>query len=322
MTQQRRWETRTLGRTNLDVTIIGIGGAWLGHQGDGTFDERTGVETVLRGLESGMNFIDTSGAYIGGRSEQFIGIALKEWFAAGHRREDLVICTKTGTRVRPHDYRYDFTMKSVETSMKAMGLDHIDIVLVHDPESIEPVLASGGALAALLDLKSQGVIKATGLGCRSHEHHRRCIEHGAFDVLLTFRDFNLVESSAMDGVIEPAVAKGLGVVNASIMVSGILGGAQPMRMIERAKYHGRAHQEQLGRAQRLWEWCRDRNVDLGTLNLHYCLNEPRIASTVLGFSNPHRVDQNIEALATSIDEQIWTDLSRDFDILPAARDSR
>ncbi len=319
MAQRRPWETRTLGRTHMDVTIMGIGGAWLGHQGDGTFDERIGVETVLRGLESGMNFIDTSGAYIGGQSERVIGIALKDWFAAGNRREDLVICTKTGTRVRPHDYSYDFTMKSVETSLEALGVDFIDILLVHDPESIDPVLAPGGALTALMELKNRDVIKATGLGCRSHEHHLRCIETGAFDVALTFRDFNLVEQSAMRGVIEPALANGVGVVNASIMVGGILGGAEPMRTTDRAKFHGRAHEEQLARAQRLWEWCRERNVDLGTLNLQYCLRESRIASTVLGFSNPGRVDQNVEALRVPIDEQIWTDLTRDFHVLPASR---
>ena len=312
MSEHRTWERRELGRTGLEVTVMGLGGAWLGHRGDGTFDEATGVETVLRGLESGMNFIDTSGAYIGGRSEQFIGIALEEWFARGNRREDLVICTKTGTRVRPHDYSYDFTMKSIETSMKAIGVDFLDIVLVHDPESLDPVLEPHGARDALKQLKADGVIGAIGLGCRSHEHHRRCIETGDFEVSLTFKDFNLLDRSAMQGVIELAVEANVGVVNASIMVNGFLGGTEPASMVDRAKYHGRLPDGPIAQAQRLWEWSRDREVDLGTLNLQYCMRESRIASTVLGFSGPHRVDQNVDAFFAHIDDEVWSALETEF----------
>lgn len=321
MRQHREFERRVLGRTGLEVTIMGIGGAWLGHQGDGTYDEQAGIDTVLRGLESGMNFIDTSGAYIGGRSEQFIGVALKEWFSRGHRREDLVICTKTGTRVRPHDYSYDFTMQSVETSMTAMGIDFVDILLVHDPVSLDPVLAPGGALAALTKLKDEGMIGAIGLGCRSHEHHRRCIEHGDFEVSLTFKDYNLAVRTAMPDVIEPAVANGVGVINASIMVNGLLGGAEPLGMTEKARYHGRLENVPVALAQRLWEWCRDRDLDLGTLNLQYCLREPRIASTVLGFSSPARIDQNVEAVDAAIDETVWAELYRDFGLDQPAADN-
>ena len=70
----------------------------------------------------------------------------------------------------------------------------------------------------------------------------------------------------------------------------------------------------LEREQRLWDWCRDRDIDLGTLNLQYCTREKRIASTVIGFSNPDRVDQNVEALFTPIEDDIWTELRRDFEL--------
>ena len=309
------WDKRTLGATGLQVTIMGIGGAWLGHSGEGSFDEKTGVETVLSGLENGINFIDTSGAYIRGRSEQFIGIALKEWFSRGNRREDLIICTKTGTRVRPHDYSYDFTMSSVETSMKALGIDYVDILLVHDPESLEPVLAPNGALSALKKLKEQGVIGAIGLGCRNHEHHRRCIETGDFEVSLTFKDYNLLNQTSLEGVIEPARAKGVGLFNASIMVNGFLGGADPDGKLKAlSKPHGSVDEESIARVRRLWRWCQDREVDLGTLNLQYCVKDTRIASTILGFSRPERVEQNVKAYFEPIPDEIWTDLYQEFDL--------
>jgi len=314
MVKQRQWETRTLGRTNLKVTTMGMGCAWLGHQGDGSFDEAQGAETVIRGLESGMNLIDTSGMYIRGRSERFIGVALKEWFARGNRRDELIVCTKTGTRVKPHDYSYDFTMKSVETSMEAMGLDYLDIVLIHDPETLDQVLAPNGAVTALKKLKEEGSIGAIGLGCRRHDHHRQCIETGDFEVSLTFRDYNLLDRSAMEGVIEPALDRGVGVINASIMLNGYLGGAEPNRLADKARLHGSTDEELVARAQRLWEWCRDREVDLGTMNLQYCLKQERISSTVIGFSSPERVDQNVAAYFARIDDDIWTELYRDFDL--------
>ncbi|MAG14110.1 MAG: hypothetical protein CMN78_05895 [Spirochaetales bacterium] len=311
--QKRNWERRTLGKTGLEVTIMGIGGAWLGHSGYGEYDGETGAATVVRGLESGMNFIDTSGAYIGGKSEEFIGVALKEWFSRGNRREDLIICTKTGTRVRPHDYSYDFTMASVETSLKALGIDYFDILLVHDPESLDPVFAPQGALSALKRLKEDGTIGAIGLGCRSHEHHRKCIETGEFEVSLTFRDYNLIEQSALTEVIEPAIENGVGIINASIMVRGFLGGADPSGDLRtRSGPHGKTEEELIAKAQQLWEWCRERNVDLGTLNLQYCLRDSRIASTVLGFSRPARVEQNVKAFFEPISDDIWTELYRDF----------
>ena len=314
MDTRPRWDIRSLGNTNLRVTTLGIGGGWLGHSGDGV-DEQVGVETVLRGLESGMNLVDTSGQYLGGRSEVIIGRALSEWFSRGNRRQDLVISTKTGTRVRPHDYSCDFTVRSVETSLTALGLDYIDILFVHDPQSLEGVFATDGALSALRRLKEQGVIRAIGLGCRSHEHHRTCIDSGEFEVCLTHSDYNLISRTSSQGVIGPADRRGVGIINGSIMLHGFLGGADPSGELQvRSKKHGRLDPEVEGVAQRLWQWCQDRQIDLGALNLQFCLREPRIASTVLGFSRPQRVDQNIEAYLSPMDDQIWTELGEDFDL--------
>ena len=94
---------RRLGRTGLNVSPIGLGGAWLGHGSDGSRED-IAVATVCCALESGINLIDTSPAYIGGKSEAYIGMGLAEWCRNGGRREDVVISTKTGMRTRPADY--------------------------------------------------------------------------------------------------------------------------------------------------------------------------------------------------------------------------
>jgi D-threo-aldose 1-dehydrogenase len=70
---------------------------------------------------------------------------------------------------------------------------------------------------------------------------------------------------------------------------------------------------------RLWEWCREKNIDLGTLNLQFCLRERRVASTVIGFSRPERVDQNVSAYLETISDEIWTALYEDFGLGSAHR---
>ena len=290
---RQNWERRTLGRTGFEVTVLGIGSAWLGHK-DGKYTPEEGVQTVLAGLDAGINLVDTSDNYIAGRSEGFVGEALEHWFAQGNRREDLILSTKLTVHPgNPDAFSYDGTMRGVENSLRELRTDFLDIFLVHDPETLEPVLAEDGAIAALRRLKEQGTIRAIGLGCRPHEHHRRCIETGEFDVSLTFHDYNLMGTSAEAGVLEPAARQNVGVLNASINAS---------------VYRG----QNAERARELSAWCGERGVDVDTLNLHFCLRERRFASILIGFSRPARVEQNLKAYAASIDEGIWEELARDF----------
>src|SRR4051812_26346361 len=101
---------RTLGRSGLRVTPIGLGGAWLGMTVYG-FDDAIAEKAVHRALNSGINLIDTSPLY--GGSERRIGLALQSWYGASSKRSDFILSTKTGTRSRPYDYSGDATLRSV-----------------------------------------------------------------------------------------------------------------------------------------------------------------------------------------------------------------
>ena len=206
-------------------------------------------------------------------------------------------------------------MASTELSLRALQTDYLDVMLVHDPAEIEPVLAPHAAHEALLDLKKQGVIRHLGLGCRPHAHHRACIATGDFEVSLTFRDYNLIERSALAGVLAPAVAADVGVFNASIMLNGLLGGDDPIRVAASAAGVSPDRLEmtdELRRAKRMYDWCAARDLDLHVVNLHYCLRETRFASVLLGFSTPERVAQNIAAYRQDVDPAVWEELERDF----------
>lgn len=330
------WTKRTLGNTGMAVTPLGIGGGYLGIR-DGKLDERIGVETVLRGLELGLNLIDSSGAYIGGKSERMIGLALLEWYQRGGRREDLILSTKTGTRKKEaRDYTYAGTVSSVQTSLDLLQTDYIDILHVHDPLDLDPIFVPDGALAALKDMKAKGIIRAIGLGCRQHAFHQRCINSGEFDVSLTFHDYNLAVQTADEGVIQPATEKGMGILNATVTLNGLLTDGDPIARWQRwdqqwkerlaqmspdraesARVHRAQAKEQAEKAAQLWQWCQARKISLLALNLQFCLRDPRIASTLIGFTRPARVEEDIAACWVPVPEETWDELYETFDLRQA-----
>jgi aryl-alcohol dehydrogenase-like predicted oxidoreductase len=290
---------RRLGRTHIEVTPIGLGGAWLGQTPEG-FSDEIAAATVHRALELGINLIDTSPLY--GESERRIGLALEEWYRRGGKREDFILSTKTGTRTRPKDYSADGTKRSVEESLRLLKTDYVDVMLVHDPDDLTPVLSPGGALEALQELKSQGVIQAIGLGVRQHEFHQRCIATGEFDMVLTYRDFNLMYQTAADGVLKHAAAGNVGVFNAMAVMYGLFSGRDPREAARNAD------PSEIQRARALWEWAQARGVNLLALNLQFCMREPRITSTLVGVANPEQIEEDVAAISETIPEEVWQEL--------------
>jgi aryl-alcohol dehydrogenase-like predicted oxidoreductase len=310
-----------LGRTGLQVSPLGLGGAWLGLKGN-AFDDDQAVATVLRALDLGLNLIDTSGSYSSGQSERRIGLALDEFRRRGGRREQLVLSTKTGTRTRPHDYSGDGTRRSIEASLAALRTDYLDVALVHDPQALEPVMAPGGALEVLHRLKSEGVIRAVGLGVRNHEFHRRLIEAGEIDVSLTYRDHNLVNQSIVQDLLPLAEARGIGVLNGMVLVGGLLAGGDPLKYASDPALHGATPRrgiyvpkdQETSRACAAWEFAQNRKVPLLALNLQFSLCERRIATTLLGASRPEEIEEDVRMALAPLPDGIWGAVEKDLGI--------
>ncbi len=308
--------TRTLGRAGLSVTAIGLGGGWLGYTGGDTIDYDAGVATVLRALELGVNLIDTSPAYMRGESERIIGMALREWFARGHPRQSVVISTKTGTRPdSAGDYSAEATRRSVELSLRALGVNTIDVLHIHDPKDIEPALQPGGALDALKALRAQGVIRAIGLGVRNLAFHRRCIETGDFDVSLTYGDYNLLCQDAAADLLPLAQARGVGILNGMAVMYGLLGGDDPREVVrQNRRQFAPALVE---RAYQLWQWAGARGVDVLALNLQFCVRRGWVASTLVGASRPAEIEADVRAFAQTLTPDLWRAFEADFPELSA-----
>ncbi len=286
---------RRLGRTELEVTCLGMGGAGLGR-GDVTDDEA--VEAVHRAIDLGINYLDTAPLY--GESERRVGLALADGW-----REKIYLATKTGTHP---EWRGDFsgpgTRRSVENSLRLLGTDYLDVCLVHDPDSMDPVVAKGGALDELQRMREEGLIKFIGLGVRQHEFHKTAIETGVVDVILTYLDYTLLSQTANEWLLPLAAENDIGIINGSPIAMGLLSGVEPDVSAERM-HLGTSDAE---KAHRLWQWATDNGLNLLNLAIQFCFRQPRIAMNLTGSKNASEVEQNFAAATTPFPDEVWEKL--------------
>ena len=295
-TQANPLPRRRLGRTELEVTCLGMGGAGLGR-GDVTDDEA--VEAVHRAIDLGINYLDTAPLY--GESERRVGLALSD----GNWREKIYLATKTGTHP---EWRGDFsaagTRRSVENSLRLLGTDYLDVCLVHDPDSMDPVVAKGGALDELQRMREEGLIKFIGLGVRQHEFHKIAIETGVVDVILTYLDYTLLSQTANEWLLPFAAENDIGIINGSPIAMGLLSGLEPDVSASSA-HLGISDAE---KAHRLYQWANDNNQNVLNLAIQFCFRQPRIAMNLTGSKNATEVEQNFAAATTPAPEDIWQQL--------------
>lgn len=146
-------DTVRLGRTGLDVFPVAYG-AWQFGGEWGRVDERQAMATVRRARELGVNLFDTAQSYGFGASERLLGRALRD--DLDHRREEVVIATKGGMRLTEQgaivrDSSPAWLRRGVEQSLRALGVDHIDIYQLHWPDPAVPFAETAAALGELVD---------------------------------------------------------------------------------------------------------------------------------------------------------------------------
>ena len=293
--QENPLPLRRLGRTELEVTCLGMGGAGIGR-GDVTDDEA--IEAVHRAIDLGINYLDTAPLY--GESERRVGLALADGW-----REKIYLATKIGTHP---EWRGDFsasgTRRSVENSMRLLGTDCLDVCLVHDPDSMDPVVAKDGAFDELQRMREEGLLKFIGLGVRQHEFHKIAIETGVVDVILTYLDYTLLSQTANDWLLPLAAENDIGVINGSPIAMGLLSGIEPDVSAERM-HLGRSDAEQ---AHRLYQWATDNDLNVLNLAIQFCFHQPRIAMSLTGSKNATEVEQNFAAATTPVPDDVWEQL--------------
>lgn len=275
-----------------------MGCAFLGEDAD---SPEAGVAAVQRAYQHGIRFFDTDPGYLEGRSEPRLGEALRDL-----PRNELLISTKVGTRPGlEQDFSADATRRSVEQSLEALGVDYLDLCLIHDPEAIEPPLADGAALDTLVSMKDEGLIGATGLGCREHTYHQQAIATGKLDVVLTFRDYTLTNQSAAIDTVPLAQQHDLGIILASVLDMGTLAGDEPPPTAQPA--------------HDMYHWCRERGYDVRDFALQFVLALPMDGCALTGPSTPQQVDEVVDSATRTISTELWEAFQEAFGISPGAQ---
>lgn len=296
---------RPLGGSGVSVSAISLGGAPLGSMPQNFGYEvsaEQAVALVRAVLASPVRTIDTANGYSGGESERRIGAGIA---AAGGLPDDVVVVTKVDAR--DGDYSGDRVRASVEESRSRLGLDHLPLVHLHDPEfhSWDSVTAPGGAVDALVALKEAGRVGSIGLAGGHVPTVSRCLDLGVFDVLLVHNRLTLVDRSA-DELVERARGRGIGVVNAAVYGGGIL--AQPAGASSTYGYRA-APPEVLVAITAMRAACERHGTDLATAALQSSLRDERVDSTIVGISKPERLASTLRSAAESLPSELWDELA-------------
>ena len=325
-------ERRALGRTGIPVSVLGFGGAPLGDL-YAHLEERVAVSAVAAARAAGVTLFDTSPLYGNGLGELRLGAGLRQG-----GRDGVVLSTKVGRVMDPRqppaprpagvvsrgfvgglphramfDYSYDGTLRSFEQSLLRLGVDQIDILLIHDVDvwthgdGYETRFreAMEGTYPALDRLRQEGAIRAIGVGVNEAEVCTRFAEAGDFDVMLMAGRYSLLEQGGADIFLPLALRKGIGVILGGVYNSGILAtGAVPGACYDYLP----APPAILERVRRIEEVCQAHRVALPDAALHFALAHPAVASVVLGAVSEAEVERNVAALASSIPSSLWSDL--------------
>ncbi len=301
----------------LDVTSIGLGSAPLG----GLFSPVSDADahaTIARAWSLGVRFFDTAPLYGFGLAERRLGAFLRQ-----QPRESYVISTKVGRllrapdgapaedehykgtpRERPvFDFSHDGVMRSVEESLERLGLDRIDVLLVHDPDDHYDDAVTG-AFRALQRLRENGTVKAIGAGLNQSEMLVRFAEAVPVDCFLLAGRYTLLDQGALHALFPLCQAKHIGILLGGLYNSGIL--ANPTTS---AKFNYQdADAALVARALELDALCRKHGTELKAAALQFCMAHPAVTVAVMGARNAGEVADNMAMTEKAVPAAFWQEL--------------
>ncbi len=300
-------QRRPVGKTGLSIPPICFGGSGLGDMpttyGYSVDDDRA-RQTINAVLDSECGFIDTSRNYGLGRSEERIGAAIA---ARGGLPKNFIISSKLDRNMNTNAFDGDQARRSLEESLKALGADHIPLLHLHDPEyaaDLTQVTKPGGAIAALMRMKEEGLVTAIGLAAGKVDVMMPLLRDFAFDALISHNRFTLLNRNA-ESMFDYAHSRGMAVINAAPYASGILSkGAAAMPLYA----YMPADAEIVSRVKAIEALCAQHGVPLGAAALQFSMRDPRVVSTICGVTSPERVQQTLDWATWNIPNTLWAAL--------------
>lgn len=300
-------EKLALGRTGVSVSRLCFGLGPIGDMPNAygySVGAERGRETVRAVLDSPVNFLDTSRNYGFGRSEERIGEVIRE---RGGLPKGFVISSKLDRDTDTNRFDAARARRSLDESLKALNVDKIQLLHLHDPEyasSLSDVTGPKGALAELFRMKEEGLAQAVGLAAGRVDIMMPILKDWNFDALITHNRFTLVNRNAEE-MMDYAHKRGIAVLNAAPYSGGVFakGSASHKRYV-----YQEASAETLEPVTRIESICARHGIPPGAAALQFSMRDPRVASTICGISKPERVTQTIEWARYPIPQAAWDEL--------------
>ncbi|XP_037806794.1 L-galactose dehydrogenase-like [Lucilia sericata] len=292
----RKMEYRVLGRTGLKVSKVSLGtGTLSSFYGD--LDVKEAIATIHKALKAGINYIDTAPYYGLGRSEEVLGMALKDV-----PRSAYYVATKVGRYNPTYEGMIDFSAKktreSVEQSLQRLGLDYVDIIQIHDIEFTKDFdIVINECLPELEKIVKEGKARFIGVTAYPLKALKECIKaaNGRFDTVLSYARYTLCDDS-LKSYLDFFHNENLGIVCASAHALGLLTNAGPQ------PWHP-TNDEQKQLCRKAANICKEANIELGKLAMHYCMQLDGVATFLTGMQTRQLLDINLEAFYNGLNKK-------------------
>ena len=326
------FELRKLGRTSLEVTRFGFGGAPLGER-FGPVDNRMADAILDHAAGVGINYFDTAPQYGQGKSEARLGRYLQT-----RPRDSYVLSTKVGHLYdRPHepqafaanvkgnglhfkvhsDYGYDAVMRSYEHSLLRLGLNRVDLLVIHDIDIAQhgsqrqvdahlQELTTGGGWRALEELKRTGEIKGIGCGVNELGTIPQILDRGDVDFFLVALPYTLLDQDVLDVEFPRCAERDVAIVIGAVFASGIL--ATGPTADSRYAY-APAPEPVKHKMRRIEAVCARHGVPLAAAALQFPLAHPLVAAIIPGAHNVEVLEKNLTLMHQVIPSDLWTELA-------------
>ena len=284
---------RPLGRTGLEVSVLGFGGSSLGSAFR-DIDEAEGIRTVHVALDHGINLIDTAPFYGLTKAETVLGKALREI-----PREKYYLATKVaryGYKEQDFDFSAARVTASIDESLARLHVDYVDFIQVHDMEfgRVDQIVEE--TIPALREVQKQGKARFVGITCLPLPLFRRVMDRVEVDQIQSYCHYCLNDTALADEL--PYLqAKGVAIFNSAPLAMRLLSADGP------PDWHP-APAEVRARCAEAARYCQEHGGDLGKLALQFSVSHPDIPTHIVGTASPRRILQNVREIEEPLDESL------------------
>jgi aryl-alcohol dehydrogenase-like predicted oxidoreductase len=283
-------QIRKLGKTQLDVSVLSIGGLYTSSLAGGAEETR---RILNRAIELGINAIDTAPAYAD--SELTIGKAIAGLNAP------LIITTKLGGRPQPFQPQSkDALRQSVHESLKLLGRDTIDTLMIHEPDrpqqygwwsSYDPL--DGPVIELMDELKQAGTIRFTGLAGTTVTEMTSLVRSGIFDVLLTAFNYNPLIREANEELIPAATEQKMGIVLASVLGQGFLARRFDSELTRPSTWLSTKRRDQFKAYYKLLDETGMSPIEMG---LRFAISNSFVSTVPIGCKTMEQLELSVQAI--------------------------